>query len=309
MDKLIVITGPTAAGKSNLAIALAKRFNGEVISADSRQIYKHLNIGSGKVTKKEMRGIPHHLLDVANPKHIFTASQYQKLAQAKIKEIWRRGKIPVVCGGAGLYIRAAIDGIIFPEVAPNLRLRTSLEKKRVEELFKILDKLDKNRAKNIDAKNPRRLIRAIEIATANGRVPQFASHPITANSNMLFIGLNPDEKILRQNIKARLLKRLKAKGKNNLIAEVKGLRKMGLSWRRLESLGLEYRYVARFLQNKLTRLQMRTELEQVIWRYAKRQLTWWRSDKRVKWLYNPKLYQAQAKSLCQKFLTLKPARS
>ena len=309
MNKLVVITGPTATGKSDLAVRLARQFKGEVISADSRQVYKGLDIGSGKVTKPEMKDILHHLLDVANPKRVFTVSQYQKLTQAKVKDIWQRGKTPIICGGTGLYIRAAVDGIVFPEVSPNLKLRKELEKKSTEELFKILKKLDKERAGNIDAKNPRRLIRAIEIATVLRSVPKLVAHPITHNNNILLIGLNPENEILKKKIKLRLAKRLRAKGKNNLITEVKRLRKSGLSWQRLEGLGLEYKCVALFLQNKISKGEMSEFIEKESWHYAKRQLTWWKGDKRVNWLYNPKLYYQQSKNLCQKFLMLKPVKS
>lgn len=281
MEKLVVIVGPTASGKSDLAVKLAKRCGGEVVSADSRQVYKGLDIGAGKITKREMQSIPHHLLDVANPKRVFTVSQYQKLAQAKIKEIWKRGKMPIICGGTGLYIKAAVDGIIFPQVPPNLKLRKKLEKKSNEELFKLLKKLDKNRAKDIDVKNPRRLIRAIEIATALGCVPKLTANKLKANA--LFIGLNPSKKILKKKIKVRLEKRLKSKGKNNLITEVKNLRQNGLSWKRLESLGLEYKYVALFLQNKITKQEMIDQINKESWRYAKRQMTWFKKDQQIRW--------------------------
>ncbi len=164
MNKLIVILGPTASGKSDLVVKLAKKFGGEIISADSRQVYKGLNIGSGKITKKEMQGVPHYLLDVANPKRRFTVAQYQKLAFKKIKEIQRRGNIPFLVGGTGFYIQSIVDRIVIPEVKPNWKLRKNLAQKTTDELFLMLKKLDSDRAKNIDAKNPRRLIRAIEIA-------------------------------------------------------------------------------------------------------------------------------------------------
>jgi tRNA dimethylallyltransferase len=309
MNKLVVIVGPTASGKSDLAIKLARQLDTEIISADSRQVYKGLDIGSGKVTKQEMKGVPHYLLDVANPKRVFTVSQYQKLAQKKIKEIWAKGKTPIIVGGTGLYIRAAVDGIVFPEVPPNLKLRQELEKKSVEELFKILKKLDQERANNIDAKNPRRLIRAIEIATVRGKVPSLSASPIINNQEVLFIGLNPTDEFLKKKIKLRLVKRLKAKGKNNLIAEIKKLRKSGLSWKRLEDLGLEYRYVALFLQGKITQAEMEELIVKESWQYAKRQYTWFKQDKRVNWLYNPKLYYQQSKNLCLKLLLSTAARS
>ncbi len=309
MNKLVVIVGPTASGKSDLAVKLARQFKGEVISADSRQVYKGLDIGSGKVTKQEMKGVPHYLLDIANPKRVFTVSQYQKLAQKKIKEIWAKGKTPIIVGGTGLYIRATVDGIIFPEVPPNLKLRKELEQKSMEELFNILKKLDQERANNIDAKNPRRLIRAIEIATVCGKVPSLSASPITSNSNLLFIGLNPSDEILKNKIKLRLAKRLRAKGKNNLLAEIKRLRKEGLSWKRLEDLGLEYRYVALFLQHKISKIEMEELIVKESWHYAKRQYTWFKQDKRVNWLYNPKLYYQQSKNLCLKLLLSTAARS
>ena len=303
-NKIVVIVGPTASGKSDLAVKLARRFGGEIISADSRQVYKGLDIGSGKITKPEMRKITHYLLDVVSPKKVFTVSQYQKLAQAKIRAIWKKGNLPIIIGGTGLYIRAAVDGIVFPQVPPNFKLRKKLEKKSVEELFKILSKLDKTRAKNIDAKNPRRLIRAIEILTVMKQVPKLTARPITDNKNILFIGLRPNDEILKKKIKTRLADRLRAKGKNNLITEIKNLHKNGLSWQRLEDLGLEYRYVALFLQHKLTRQELVAKLEQEIWHYVKRQYTWWQGDKRLHWSYN----QKEIIKLCQKFLISRPEK-
>jgi tRNA dimethylallyltransferase len=135
MNKLIVILGPTASGKTDLSVKLAKKYNGEVVSADSRQVYRGLDIGSGKITKKEMHGIPHYLLDVANPKTRFSVSQYQKLALSAIKKIQKKGKIPFLVGGTGFYIQSIVDGIIIPEVKPDWNLRKKLEKKSNEELF------------------------------------------------------------------------------------------------------------------------------------------------------------------------------
>ncbi|MDP2967519.1 MAG: tRNA (adenosine(37)-N6)-dimethylallyltransferase MiaA, partial [bacterium] len=163
LKKLIVILGPTASGKSELAVRLAKKFNGEVISADSRQVYKGMDIGTGKITKKEMQNIPHHLLNVTSPKRRFTVAQYRKLALKAIDKIFKKGKIPILCGGTGFYIQAVVDGIVIPEVKPDWRLRSNLEQLSTEELFNRLKKLDPKRAKTIDKKNRRRLIRALEI--------------------------------------------------------------------------------------------------------------------------------------------------
>ena len=166
--KLIVILGPTASGKTDLSIKLAKKFKGEIVSADSRQVYKGLNIGSGKITKSQMQGITHYLLDVANPKRKFTVNQYQKLARTTIKKIDNNGKVPFLVGGSGFYIQSIVDGIVIPNVAPDWKLRKKLAKKNTEELFKMLLKSDSKRAKNIDKNNPRRLIRALEIVLKTG---------------------------------------------------------------------------------------------------------------------------------------------
>jgi tRNA dimethylallyltransferase len=171
----IVVVGPTASGKSDLAVFLAKKYHGEVISADSRQIYKGMDIGTGKITKKEMAGVPHYLLDVAAPSRRFTAAQYKKLGQAAIKKIRHKNKIPIICGGTGFYIRALIDDLQIPTVKPNLKLRAQLEKRTTAELFTQLKKLDPRRAAEIDCHNPRRLIRALEIVMTTGQpVPPLA---------------------------------------------------------------------------------------------------------------------------------------
>ena len=137
-SKLIVILGQTSTGKSDFAVEIAKKVGGEIISADSRQVYKGMDLGTGKITKKEMQGVPHHLLDVANPKKVFSVSDYKLLADKKIKEILKRGKVPILCGGTGFYIDAVVNGTILPEVAPNAKLRAMLAKKSVVELFKML---------------------------------------------------------------------------------------------------------------------------------------------------------------------------
>ncbi|MFZ1020127.1 MAG: isopentenyl transferase family protein, partial [Minisyncoccia bacterium] len=154
---VIVILGQTATGKSNLAVKMSKALavsevESEIISADSRQVYKGLDIGTGKISVKEMRSVPHHLLDVVNPKHKFSVAEYQKLAISAMADITKRGKIPIICGGTGLYLDAITKGVVFPEVPPNLKLRKILEKKSAIELFKILKKLDSRRAKDIKEK-------------------------------------------------------------------------------------------------------------------------------------------------------------
>jgi len=170
--KIIVILGQTSTGKSDFAVEIAKQINGEIISVDSRQVYKGMDLGTGKIAKKEMLSIPHHLLDVISPNKTFSVSDFKNIADKKIEEIINREKIPILCGGTGFYIDVVVNGNIFPEVPPNTKLREKLSKYTTEKLFEILKDLDKDRALNIDKNNGVRLIRAIEIAKSLGRVPK-----------------------------------------------------------------------------------------------------------------------------------------
>ena len=293
LKKLIVVSGPTASGKSELAVKLAKKFNGEIISADSRQVYKGMNIGTGKITKKEMQGIPHYLLDVASPKRRFTVAQYRNLALKAINKIFRKDKIPILCGGTGFYIRAVVDGIVIPEVKPDWRLRSNLNKLSAAELYQKLKKLDPKRAKTIERKNKRRLIRAIEIVIKTKKpVPALKKNPLPYP--VLMIGIKKEKKELSSLIRRRLLRRLK----RGMIAEVKKLKKSGLSWKRLEEFGLEYRWVARFLQKKLNYQEMLKKLQKDIEHFAKRQMTWFKKEKRIQWIKN----QKETEKLIEKFL-------
>jgi len=290
--KIIVIVGTNTSGKSTLAVFLARKFGGEVISADSRQVYKGFNLSAGKINKMEMRSIRHHLLDVASPKRTFTVAQYQKLARQAVLKIWRGHKLPIICGGNGFYIQAVLDGIVLPEVKPNFKLRTILQKKSASALFQILKTKDPVRAKTIDSKNPRRLIRALEIIAAVGKVPKPKTNPLAAQ--VLMLGIKKDKSVLRKLIEQRLIKRLRL----GMLREIKSLHAHGLSWRRLESFGLEYRYCALLLQKRISKEQFKNELVRAISKYAKRQITWFKKDKRIHWLKNKR----QAEKLVKEFL-------
>lgn len=293
---IIVVVGPTASGKSDLAVFLAKKYNGEVISADSRQIYKGMNIGTGKITKQEMANIPHHLLDMASPSRRFTVVQYKKLAQAAIKKIQAKNKLPIICGGTGFYIRALIDDLPIPQVKPNLKLRAKLERKSAIELFNELKKLDPRRAAEIDRHNPRRLVRALEIVMTTGQpvlplssvIPDLMRNPGPGSriksgmTNALFLGIKKSRLELARRIKKRLQKRLK----QGMLAEVKKLRAQGLSWKRLDSFGLEYRWLAKYLQNKISYAEMAERLQKDIEHFAKRQMAWFGKDPRIHWVKN-----------------------
>jgi tRNA dimethylallyltransferase len=274
--KIIVICGPTATGKSDYAVKLAKEINGEIISADSCQIYRGMDIGSGKITQKEMQGIPHHGLDIRNPDQDFSVVEFQEYAHDIIADIISRGKIPILCGGTGFFIDAVIHDRQFPAVPPNENLRRELSRKTTPELFDILQSLDLKYAKIIDQHNPHRLIRAIEIATELGSVPPLETPKSRYNAEIIYID-KPDPE-LRERIEKRLITRLD----QGMIDEVKNLHDSGISWERLESFGLEYRYVAEFLQEKITHEQMIREIKNKSWQYAKRQRVWFKQKCNLK---------------------------
>ena len=292
-NKIIIIIGPTASGKSALAVQIAKKFNGEIISADSRQVYKGLDIGSGKITDKEKLGIKHYLLDIISPKKVFTASLFKYKANKAIKTILKKNKLPIIAGGTGFYIDTIIYDLDLPEVKPNKRLRQSLDNKKSEELFKILVNLDPQRAKTIDIHNRPRLIRAIEIATKLGQVP-ILKQKINPQYDFLIIGIKTSATDLKQKIDQRLRRRLK----QGLVVEVKNLQQNQVSWQRLYNLGLEYRYVSAYLKKEITKEEMIKILNQEISKYAKRQITWFKKYKQAHWLVQPN----QAFTLVEKFI-------
>ena len=278
---ILAIVGPTASGKTALSIKLAKALDGEIVSADSRQVYRGLDLASGKVTRREMRGVPHHMLDVCSLKRTYTVADYQKQAYKVIDDILKRDKLPIIVGGSGQYVDAIIKGVIVPEVPPNIALRRklnpiSLKLHGASKLFKIIKRLDPERAKQIDANNPRRLVRAIEIATALGKVPKLVAKP---RYEPIVIGIQPRIYDLRFKIHERIQRRVRA----GMINEIKKLHKSGVSWKRLQSLGLECTDISAYLQGKLNKQEMLTQLETHIIQYSKRQMTWWKRDKDIVW--------------------------
>lgn len=275
--KILVILGPTASGKSDLAVKIARKFKGEVISADSRQVYKGLDIGTGKITKKEMRGVHHWLLDITSPTKNFSVADWKKLTEEKIETILKRGKLPVICGGTGFYIDSVVNNIVLPEVKADRKLRKELDSKTTVELVKILEKLDKERLKNIDTKNRVRLIRAIEIAKTLGKVPEIKKQK--SPYDFLQVGLEIPKEKLQKRISDRLKKRINM----GMIREAENLHKRGLSLKRMREFGLEYRFLADFLDKKIEKKEMLEKLNTEIWHYAKRQMTWFKKDKTIKW--------------------------
>jgi tRNA dimethylallyltransferase len=311
--KIVVVLGQTSTGKSDYAVELAhdiKRFgiDSEIISADSRQVYRGMDLGTGKITAKEMHGVPHHMLDVTSPLRVYSVAQYQKHVQKIIKNLVQKNIVPILVGGTGFYIDAVAHGSTLPEVKPDNTLRKELAKKTKDQLYKMLLKLNPERAKDIDKNNPVRLIRAIEVATGlqvktdrQDLDKKIEGKDLPASSqslklDVLRIGLALPDELLKEKIKNRILARIK----KGMIKEIERLHSpkqgLGLTWKRLDSLGLEYRYGALYLQGKLTKDQMVEQLNTESWHYAKRQKTWFKRDENTLWI-DPRDVSERAKAL------------
>ena len=292
--------GPTASGKSEMAVKLALRLssgqakkkfgiNGaEIISADSRQVYRGMDIGTAKPTQKEMAGIPHYLINIISPKKIFTVTQYRKLALKAINKILKKGKIPILCGGTGFYIQAIIDGLIIPEIEPDWKLREKLEKKSAEELFNKLKELDPKRAETIDKKNKRRLIRALEIVIKTKEpVPLADKKPFPYP--VLMLGINLEKENLEDTIKKRIEKMIR----KGLEKEVKNLvEKYG--WvPALQTIG--YQEWEQYFNDKIDKKEVKDLIILHTKQFARRQMTWFKRDRRINWIKNYR--EAPKKSL------------
>lgn len=269
---LIVITGPTASGKTSLAIEAALLLErAEVVSADSRQIYRDMDIGTGKVTEKEKKGVPHHLLDIRDVKDTFTVAEYKKLAEEKINEIKKRGNTPILCGGTGFYIKAVVEGVVMPQVPPNKELRKRLEEKTKEELFDILYKVDKRRADSIEGKNKRKLIRAIEIVETTGKpVPQVKKeHPPYP---VIALCLDPPLVELRE----KIIKRVDYMIKEGLEKEVEDIFKKNISLAR-ETIG--YAEWEDYFSGNIDVEEVKKRISINTLKYAKAQKKWFKKEK------------------------------
>lgn len=274
--KVLVILGTTASGKTSLGVKLAAALNGEIISADSRQVFKGMDIGTGKDLKEYRvagKKIKYHLIDVVSPNTKFDLAKYRKLAVCAIDKILEKGKLPIIVGGSGLYLQALVDNYELSSVKPNLARRLILEKMTALELLEIISKLKPEfaaRLNNSDRHNARRLVRYLEI------IEQGSSNEAKKKESpydFLLLGLTWPDNILRERIEYRLLERLE---KENLIAEVNKLHAQGVSFERLKSFGLEYKFVSLHLLGELSYQEMVSKLTTAIYRFAKRQKTWFR---------------------------------
>jgi len=305
-NKIIVVLGTTASGKTKLGVDLARKFNGEIISADSRQVYRGMDVGTGK-DLDEYKNIPYHLIDVVNPNTKFSLAKYQKLAFGAIDDILKRGKTPIIVGGTGLYLQAVVDNYNLSGARPDKELREKLEEKSAGELFLELKKINSKFAERLnesERKNRRRLIRYIEIMQDKGAEKKGVSHPIgcetpKAKYDFLLLGLTWPRETLKERIYKRLMERLE---KENMVGEVKELHKDGVSWKRLESFGLEYKYISLYLQGKLDYEEMVEKLNIAIRQFAKKQMTWFRrwekQGRKINWVKDGE----EAEKLVREFL-------
>lgn len=289
--KLLVIVGPTASGKSELAVRLAKKLNGEIISADSRQIYRGLNIGTAKVagqwrkphfggsTSKTFiyKTIPHHCIDFVSPKKTFSAAEYKQCAKEAIRDIRAAGKLPILVGGAGFWIDAVVHDFALPDAPPNQKLRNQLGRKSPAELLALLTRLDPKRGQTIEQKNPRRLIRAIELARALGEVP-----PLKKRSpyQTLWIGIQPDAEVLARRIRTRS----RAMARRGLAREVKNLLEKKISKKRIREFGFEYRLGLEAREGRISKREFAERLTRETLRYARRQMRWWKKNRAIRWV-------------------------
>ncbi len=291
-SKVIVILGPTGSGKTALGVKLAAAFAGEIISADSRQVYRGMDIGTGKDLaeyKVGRKNIPHHLIDIINPNTKFNLARYQKLAVKAINDILHRGHLPIIVGGTGLYLQAVIDNYHLSAVKPDTKKRDALEKKGADFLFKKIQSLKPDFAakiNNSDKNNARRLARYLEIIEAS---ETFELKRNASPFKFLVLGIDVDDVLMRAKIEKRLDTRLE---KENMIAEVERLHREGVSYKRLISFGLEYKFISYFLQGKISRTEMRNQLLTAIYRFAKKQKTWFRrwekQGRRIEWINDEK---------------------
>lgn len=283
--KIIAVVGPTASGKSALGIALAKKFGGEIVSADSRQIYRGMDIGTAKPTSAERHAVPHHLIDIKNPDEDYTVADYQRDAFAVINDIIARGNVPLLIGGTGLYVRAVLENLDIPKTVANPELRAQIEKDIAEvgllSVFKRLETLDPEAISVVDPKNPRRVVRALEVALTTGKPFTAQRTKRTPIFDRLVLGLAPAPDILRERINQRVDEMIR----NGLVREITILmEKYGDATSAFDAIG--YREIMVHLNGTLSLDDATTAIKINTWHYAKRQMTWFKKHTPTDWMEN-----------------------
>lgn len=294
MNKLVVIAGTNASGKSGLGIELAGKYSAEIVSADSRQVFTGLDLGSGKVTKEEMKGVPHYLIDVVNPNDFFSLSHYQKMAYEAIDDIQSRGKKAFLVGGTGLYVNSVVDGYNLNEAEPDFKIRQEVEEKSIDELISIIKDNNPKALDKLDLNNKRRLERAAEKVLSG----KFNENPSEPKYETLVIGVTWPREVLYERIRERLDRRLE----QGMIEEVENLRKNGATDDFLYRLGLEYRYILMYLRGDFKDFDaFYNKLFMEIRHLAKEQMTWFRKRTDINWIDMTKDPYEEASALIDKF--------
>lgn len=290
LPKIITIVGPTSSGKTRLSLQLAKKYNGEIISADSRQLYKKMTIGTAKPAgewKKHaggeayfVEGIPHYLMDIVDPGHEMSLAEFKAQAMRHIDDILERGKLPIIVGGTGLYVWAVVDNLEPPQVPPNKTLRRSLEQRSPEDLLTWLKKLDPESYKTVDVKNPRRVIRALEVAIMSGE--SFAAQRKQAAPlyEALQIGLKRE----LPELYARIDKAIDQQMKDGLEKETLALIKQKYGWNLPSMSSIGYKQMGDLIEGRSSKETAVEDIKQATHKYAKRQMTWFKRDKRIVWI-------------------------
>ena len=295
MEKLIVIEGTNASGKSGLGVRLAEKYGGEIVSADSRQVFRGLDLGSGKITPEEMRDVPHHLIDVAEPNEFFSMHDFQRLAYRAIDSICARGKTPFLVGGTGLYVESVAEGYVMNDLKPDLEYRAYLETFETPELYQMLIQL--RPGIEIDPKNRNRVMRRLE-KIHDGDEESVPNQP---RYDCLKLGVSWKPEVLRARIDERLERRLN----DGMIEEVQRLMDEGATVEFLKKLGLEYRYITQYLIGEIPdRQEMIDALATAIKQFAKRQRIWFRRDPAIHWLDMEAQPFEQACEMIDQFLNL-----
>jgi len=288
---LFVLVGPTAAGKTVRAIELAQRFEGEIVSADSRQIYRGMDIGTAKPTRDEQAQAPHHLIDIVNPDESYTLAQYQADAYAAIDDILARGKQPFLVGGTGLYVRAVVEGLCIPRVPPNEELRAQLAAQDGAALHERLRALDPDAAARIDPRNVRRTIRALEVCLATGARFSELGKATPPPYHITQIGLTASRPELYARIDART-DRMMAEG---LVTEVQTLVTQGYGWELPSMSGLGYRQIGEYLRGQASLDTAVANIKRATRDFVRRQYAWFRlRDERIHWYENTRLTEIEA---------------
>lgn len=280
LPRIVCIVGPTSSGKTALSLEIAKTFNGEIVNADARQVYRGFVIGTGQPTKEEQQGIPHHLFGFLEPEQIYTVTEWKASALACIKEIIARGKLPILVGGTGLYFQALVDNYEPPAVPPQPELRADMEKRTLEQLVRQLEKLDPDAVTWVDLKNRRRVERALEVVTATGKSFKAQRAQGEKLVDAFILGRQRSTEELRERINAAIDQML-ARGWKE---EVEALHASGIAWDAPAMTSIGYRDLGELIREDVTFDEALDHIRIATWQYAKRQLTWFKRDERIRWL-------------------------